>query len=175
MNLEEELGGLGASSIDGVQYLVFGTAGENFAVPISKIKEIIEYVSITRVPQMSEFMLGVTNIRGSVVSVIDLARRLGIGVINESSKTCIVIEEFDKEENQVFEVGFLVDSIDQVHTIGEEASRGHPNFGTMTPKRFIEQMVKVGESFVVALNLSQVLDIEELSKNIYSRIQANKG
>ena len=64
--------------LDTRQYLSFSLNGELFALDISKVREVLDYTKITKVPQMPEFMLGVINLRGSVVPVIDMRTKFGI-------------------------------------------------------------------------------------------------
>ncbi|MEQ8224424.1 MAG: chemotaxis protein CheW, partial [Candidatus Eremiobacterota bacterium] len=75
------------------QYLTFILDGELFALDISKVREVLDYTKITRVPQMPEFMLGVINLRGSVVPVIDMRTKFGMSKVERTVNTCIVIVE----------------------------------------------------------------------------------
>src|SRR5512140_3375740 len=84
----------------GQQYLTFTVSGEEFAIPISAIKEIIEYRQPTDVPMMPHYIRGVINLRGRVVPVIDLAVRFGRDRGEASKRTCIVILEIDHESQR---------------------------------------------------------------------------
>src|SRR5271168_2197042 len=75
------------------QYLTFLLAGEEYAVPVLRVKEILEYEVVTRVPKAPLWVHGVFNLRGSVVPVVDLAVKFGIGDTPISKTTCVIIME----------------------------------------------------------------------------------
>jgi len=95
------------------QYLTFALAGEMFAVPIRNIKEIIEYGQLTSVPMMPSFILGVINLRGSVVPVVDMSLRFGRQPTGITRRTCIVIIEVDTAGERQ-DIGMMVDSVSEV-------------------------------------------------------------
>lgn len=154
------------------QHLTFVVNNETFAIAVLDIKEIIEYSTITRIPQMESFMMGVTNVRGKIIPVVDLSDRLGLGVTTEGNRTCIIVETHD--EGEMYEVGLLVDMVDQVYAILPENQEQSPSFGTRVHKEFISNMARIGEGFVSILNLSTLLSVEELSRNIYTHDMAKR-
>ena len=77
------------------QYLTFKLAEEIFTVDVAKVREILEWTSITKVPQTPEYMCGVINLRGSVVPVIDLRRKFGMEARAADRDNCIVVLEVD--------------------------------------------------------------------------------
>ncbi len=163
--MQDDLG-LSSAGNEADQYLTFTVDGEIFAVPIASIKEIIEYSSITRVPQMDTFMAGVINVRGNVIPVVCLSDRLGFGGADEDSRTCVIVETQD-DEGDILEIGLLVEAVDQVYSFSSENTQEAPSFGVRIRKDFISKMAKIGDSFVTALNLKTLLNVKELSKNTY--------
>lgn len=163
--MQDDLG-LSSTGAETDQYLTFTVDGEIFAVPIVSIKEIIEYSSITRVPQMESFMAGVINVRGNVIPVVCLSDRLGFGGGGEENRTCVIVENED-DEGDTLEIGLLVDAVDQVYSFSEDNTQEAPDFGVRIRKDFIAKMAKIGDSFVTALNLKTLLNVRELSKNTY--------
>jgi len=100
-------------STDQTQYLTFHMAGVEYAVGILKVKEIIEYGTLTRVPQTPASVRGVINLRGNVVPVVDLATKFGMPQSPLTNRTCIVIVEVDLDgEHSV--MGVIADSVSQV-------------------------------------------------------------
>jgi purine-binding chemotaxis protein CheW len=144
------------------QYLTFLLEDEMFAVGVLEIREIIEYAMITKVPSMSDYIKGITNVRGNVIPVIDLPGRLGFNPIKIGKKTCIIIVEVNLE-NTTLEIGLLVDSVNQVYEILPQMIEEKPSFGAKIRKDFIAKMGKIEDSFIVILNLERVLNVEELS------------
>ena len=148
---------------NGVQkYLSFMLDREIFAFNIMGIKEIIEYGNINRIPMVPDYIRGVTNLRGSVVPVIDLSVRLGKLRLPVTKKTCIIIVEV-KSGDETVDVGVVIDSIYEVSGFREADIEPAPSFGAGIPAEYIEGMGKRGDNFVVLLNASRVLSIDELS------------
>jgi len=92
--------------IENNQYLTFNLDGEVFAIEVSKVREIIDHTELTRIPQMPPFMRGVINLRGSVVSVVDMRAKFGLDSVDDTVDTCIIIVEV-KIDDQVNVLGRL--------------------------------------------------------------------
>lgn len=144
------------------QYLTFQLGGETFAVGILAIKEILEYVPLTQVPLMPDFIRGVMNLRGAVVPVIDLSLRFGRGRSAIGRRTCIVIIEVRFEEHQQY-IGVLVDAVHEVLAIAESDIEPPPQFGSKIRADFIAGMAKVEDRFVVLLHVDKVLSVDEMA------------
>jgi len=146
----------------GQQYLTFTVTGELFGVAIVSIKEIIEYRATTGVPMMPEFMRGIINLRGRVVPVIDLAVRFGRSRSEVTPRSCIVIIEAQQHGEQ-HDLGVVVDAVSAVTDIADSDIEPAPSFGAKLRREFITGMGKIGEKFVILLDVGKVLSIEELS------------
>ncbi|QEP44344.1 purine-binding chemotaxis protein CheW [Ectothiorhodospiraceae bacterium BW-2] len=145
------------------QYLTFVTGGETFAIAILDVKEIIEIEQMTRVPMTPNFIRGVINLRGNVVPVIDLSSRLGRQVSEITKKSCIVLVEMSHEaETQT--IGMMVDEVNEILEIDESHTQPPPNFGTDIRTEFIRAMGRVGEEFIILLNVEHVLSVEDISE-----------
>ncbi|WP_164964044.1 chemotaxis protein CheW [Rubrivivax sp. JA1026] len=139
--------------------LTFLLGGELFAITIRTIKEIIEYRQPTEVPAMPASVLGVINLRGAVVPVMDLPARLGRPPATVGRRTCIVIVEFaDGDETQT--VGVVVDAVSEVLEIPPEEIEPAPTFGARVATEFIAGMGKVRGRFVILLDVARVLAID---------------
>lgn len=147
------------------KYLTFSISGQRYGTDIGKIKEIIEYCKTTHVPLTPPEIHGVINLRGSVVPVVDLAARLGKGKSATGKKTCIVICEINDDAGPV-EVGYLVDEVDQVIDIALQQIEEAPQFGTDIKADYIGGMGGVEESFIVLLNIDELLSVSDLSSLI---------
>ena len=144
------------------QYLTFLQRGEMFAIDILGIKEIIEYAKLTTVPLMPEFISGVINIRGAVVPVIDLSARFGREAAVTTRRSCIVIIE-TVNDNEKIDIGIIVDSVSEVLEIPPADIEPAPRFGTNIRADFINGMGKVNDKFVIILDISRVLSVDEMS------------
>ncbi|CAK0751491.1 purine-binding chemotaxis protein CheW [Gammaproteobacteria bacterium] len=146
------------------QFLTFSVGGELFAVGILNVKEIIEFGNLTQIPMMPPFIRGVINLRGSVVPVIDLAARFGGKPAEISRRTCIVIIEIQGEDVDHHDIGVVVDGVNEVLEIPVNAIEPAPTFGAKIRTDFIRGMGKVGNRFVIILNIDQVLSMNELTQ-----------
>ena len=143
------------------QYLTFMLGGEMFAIGILRIKEIIEYGSLTLVPMMPAFIRGVINLRGAVVPVMDLAARFGRESREVTRRTCIVIIEIAANDERQ-DVGLVVDSVNEVLEVLAADIEPPPAFGANLRTDFIEGMGKINGKFVIILNVDRVLSLDDL-------------
>jgi len=147
---------------DSNQYLTFMLSGETYAINILDIKEIIEYGNLTPVPMMPEFIAGVINLRGSVVPIINLKLRFGGNTTEIGKRTSIVIIEVGNNDRKN-EIGIIVDIVNEVIDLAESDIEPAPSFGAHIRADFIQGMGKIGEQFLILLDVNQVLSVEELS------------
>ena len=137
------------------QYLTFTLGGETFAIAILGVKEIIEYTALTDVPMMSDCIRGVINLRGQVVTVMDLSVRFNRPSTPVTKRTCIVIVEIEDEgERQV--IGVVVDAVNAVLEIADSEIEPPPAFGAHIRNDFIAGMGKINGKFVILLAIGQV-------------------
>jgi purine-binding chemotaxis protein CheW len=143
------------------QYLTFVIAGEEYAVGILQVKEIIQYDTVTRVPKTPCWIRGVINLRGGVVPVVDLAVKFGLPETPISGSTCIVITEVELGGEQTV-MGVLADAVSQVIDLRPDDIEVPPSFGTSIHVDYLLGMGKVGKKFVLMLDIDKVLSSEEL-------------
>ena len=99
--------------IETTQYLTFKLDDEIFALDIGKVREVLDFTSITRVPRTPDFMSGVINLRGIVVPVVDMKLKLGMTRTEKMINTCIIIVELELDGDMVV-LGALADSVQEV-------------------------------------------------------------
>lgn len=143
------------------QYLTFTLGDEDFALEIGKVREVLDYTTITKVPRMPEFLRGVINLRGNVVPVIDLRYKLGMGSIRQSVDTCIVIVEI-MIDDELTHMGALADSVKEVIGLDPGQISPPPKLGIKINNEFIRGMGKQGEKFLIVLDIDKVLTADEL-------------
>ena len=143
------------------QYLTFMLAGENYAVEVDKVKEVLEFTKITHVPKMPPFMLGVINLRGSVVPVIDLRLKFGMEKTEKTVNTGIIVMEITFEGETVI-LGGLADSVQQVIDLDTANIEPAPRIGTRVDTQFIQGMGKYEDNFLIILDSDKVFSSTEL-------------
>lgn len=144
------------------QHLTFHLAGEEYAVGILKVKEIIEYGTLTVVPQTPPSVRGVINLRGNVVPVVDLAIKFGMAQSPITNRTCIVIVEVALDGEQSV-MGVIADSVSQVIDLPLSEILPPPAFGTRIKADFLHGMAKAEKKFFLILDIDRVLASDELS------------
>ncbi|HEY7218783.1 MAG TPA: chemotaxis protein CheW [Candidatus Binatia bacterium] len=149
------------NSNDETQYLTFHVASEEYAIGILRIKEIIPYGALTKVPQTPPAIRGVINLRGSVVPVVDLAVKFGLAASSVTARTCIVIVEMNSDGEQTT-MGVMADSVSQVIEFSANDILPAPPFGTGVSVNFLIGMGKAGNKFVLILDIDKVLSAGEL-------------
>jgi purine-binding chemotaxis protein CheW len=143
------------------QYLTFFMRDEEYAVGILRVKEIIEYETITRVPTTPPHVRGVINLRGAVLPVVDLAAKFGHGETQPGRTTCIVIVE-TQLRGEVLAVGLLADSVSQVVDLDASEIEPPPPFGTNVRIDFLVGMGKLDGRLLLVLEIDRVLNPVEL-------------
>ncbi len=143
------------------QYLTFMIGAEEYAISLLKVKEIIEYDTITEVPKTPEWVRGVINLRGSVVPVIDLAVKFRQSPSVAGKLTCIVITEVECE-GEATVMGVMVDSVRQVIDLKPQEIEEPPTFGTRVKVDYLLGMARAGKKFCLILDTEKVLSTDEL-------------
>ena len=143
------------------QYLTFMIGNEEYAVSLLKVKEIIEYDTITEVPKTPEWVRGVINLRGSVVPVIDLAVKFRQSPSVAGKLTCIVITEVECE-GEATVMGVMADSVRQVIDLKPQEIEEPPSFGTRVKVDYLLGMARAGKKFCLILDTEKVLSTDEL-------------
>jgi len=143
------------------QYLAFKLEEEIFAFDISKVREVLEYTTMTKVPQTPEMMKGVINLRGSVVPVVDMRIKFGMGETEKTVNTVIIIIEIDLDGESVM-IGALVDSVQEVMDLDSDHMEPPPSIGTQLNTDFIRGMGKLDGRFIIILDIENIFSSEEL-------------
>ena len=147
---------------EATQHLTFKLDEEVFALDISKVREVLEYSTVTKVPQTPEFMRGVINLRGSVVPVVDIRLKFGMTETSKTINTCVIITEVSVD-GETTVLGALADSVQEVHEFEPDQIEPAPKIGTRLNTDFIEGMGKRNDEFIIILNIDKVFSSDELA------------
>ena len=141
-------------------YLTFTLGQEEFAVDVSKVREVLEFTKITKVPKTPDFMRGVINLRGSVVPVVDLKMKFGMEKTEQTINTCIVVMEVTIGDKATI-LGGLTDAVQEVVELEPEQIEAAPKIGTSLDTDFISGMGKRNEEFIIILDIDKVFSEED--------------
>ncbi len=154
---------MSVATIEGTtQYLTYKLGDEVFALDISKVREVLDFTTVTKVPRTPEFMRGVINLRGSVVPVVDLRLKFGMTKTEKSVNTCVIIVEVNVDGETTI-LGALADSVQEVLDLDEGHIEPAPKIGSTVYHDFIRGMGKQNEHFIIILDVDKVFSADELA------------
>jgi purine-binding chemotaxis protein CheW len=146
----------GVASGSGGKFLTFTLGNEEYGVPVLKVREIIKVMDITQVPQVPDYVLGVINLRGKVIPVIDLRRKFGFPATEHTERTCIIVVDVELSPMRVM-MGVVVDSVSEVLNVAEAEMEDTPDFGGRATTDYILGLAKVKGTVKILLDLDRVL------------------
>jgi purine-binding chemotaxis protein CheW len=147
------------------QYLTFKLDQELFAVEIGRVREVLEFNTMTKVPRTPDFMRGVINLRGNVVPVVDVRLKLGLGMTDKTVETCVVISEIAVDGERTV-LGALVDSVQEVIDLDSSHLAPPPHLGSRIDSSVIRGMGKRDDQFIMILDLDRVFTTQELRDTV---------
>ncbi|MBN2704208.1 MAG: purine-binding chemotaxis protein CheW [Pontiellaceae bacterium] len=138
------------------KYLTFALGSEEYGLEILKVREIVGYQEITRVPKTSNDIKGVINLRGQVIPIVDLRGRFGMEEKDIDDQTCIIVVE-NEHDGRITPTGVIVDKVSEVLDIQIEQIEPPPQFGGTHRIDFIRGMGKIGGNVKILLDIDKVL------------------
>src|SRR5512146_748815 len=144
------------------QYLTFKLDDEVFALDITKVREVLDFTTVTKVPRTPEFMRGVINLRGSVVPVVDVRLKFGMTKTEKTVNTCVIIVEV-AVDNETTVLGALADSVQEVLDLEPDHIEPAPKIGTRLNTEFIKGMGKRDSNFIIILDVDKIFSTDELA------------
>lgn len=143
-------------------YLSFKLGEEEFAAHVGKVLNILEMTRITEVPKAPEYMKGVINLRGIVLPVIDTRIKFGMTPTEYTANTCIIVLDI-QVDNEIIQIGALVDAVQAVLEIDKNKVLPPPSIGSKYRSEFIEGVANIDEKFIMILNMDAVFSIEDVA------------
>ena len=144
------------------QYVTFRLGDELFGIEVTRVREILSLSPVTKVPQTPEYLLGVINLRGQVVPVVDMRLKLSLSTKGYNEDTCVIVTEVVVDDEPIT-VGALADAVHEVLDIRSDQIEPPPRLGTSLNTQFIDGMGKVDEQFMILLNIDRIFKSEELA------------
>ena len=152
-----------------MDYFSFALGSGMFAVPVMYVKEVFDFTSLTPVPNSLGYLKGVMNIRGSVVSIIDLRKLFGFNPSDDFSTTSVIDLEVPRQDGKPFEIAIIADTVDVVSGLSmiqaDSASYGIPE----EQRYFVRSVARRGDEFILVLDLDKILsfiiaDVEKAAR-----------
>lgn len=137
-----------------IELLSFFVGKEEYAFDVFEVREIIKYHSVTSIPRCPEYILGVISLRGEIVPIIDLKKRLVLKGSASAIEPMIIITNY---ENKL--AGFVVESISGIHKIYQKDIETTPEVIPPDKAEFLKGVVRPGEHLITILNMERLIDI----------------
>lgn len=141
------------------KYLVFSLSDQLFAFPASAIVQIIELKKISQVPEVPEYVTGITEYSGEIVPVIDLKKVFGYEERERKSRRVAIVTQLERKK-----CAFMVDSADFLENVDKKSIESADMLKNFAEKEFINSVLKIREKIVLALDLGKLLDFDFLSR-----------
>ncbi|MFK5950799.1 MAG: chemotaxis protein CheW [Methylococcales bacterium] len=145
-----------------VQFLSFTLGNEEYGVDILRVQEIRSWEPVSRIPNVPSYEKGVVNLRGAIVPIIDLRERFGLGHLEYSALTVVVVLQILTDAGQARTMGVVVDSVSDVIDVDKKTIQDAPNFGTKVSTEFINGLASVKDRMVMLLDVEKLLKIDAL-------------
>ena len=145
------------------KYLTFSLKNEIYGIPISSVKEINAMMNITEVPNTPKYVKGVINLRGKIISIMDLRLRLGMPEQDYSERTCIVVVETMTATNIKKRIGVVVDNVAEVIDIKSSEVEDFEEDLKDDLEAFINGIAKVKDKIIIILDIISVVSKAEIN------------
>lgn len=143
--------------MEGIQIVVFTLKDEVCGVETTQVKEIVKYESITKMPNMPNFIDGVISLRGTVVPVVNLNKRFGLGNTEITKKTKIIITDLEGKL-----IGFIVNDVSEIIKLPAQDIENTPEIIKKIDNLYLKYVGKKGEELISILDLSTILTDTEI-------------
>ncbi len=149
----------------GGQYLTFILDGEEYGVDILKVQEIKGWSNVTPIPNTPAHVLGLLNMRGSIVPIVDLRTRFGLSCVAYGPTTVVIVVKITQAD-QERTVGLVVDAVADVYRLESEEIQPAPDMGSAIQTEFIRGLVNVESKMVILLETDQLIDFRDMSASV---------
>jgi purine-binding chemotaxis protein CheW len=149
------------AALDDNQFLTFGIDGDVYAIPVSKVQEVLEYIKPVRLPKTAPYLKGLINIRGTGIPVVDLRMRFEMPELEVTSDTAIIVVEIFQGSGDLLIIGALTDEVHEVIQIEPDQQEPAPRFGSKIDVNFIKSIGKRDGSFIIILDVDRIFSQDE--------------
>ena len=140
------------------QILSFILGGEEYGVDILRVQEIKGWEKTTQIPNSPDYVMGVINLRGSVVPVVDLRVRFGLDNITYDESTVVIILRAEDETGTQKIIGLVVDGVSDVHTLNKSELQPAPSMTGSIHSDYVNGLATVSDKMVIVLHVDQLIN-----------------
>ena len=147
------------------QYLTFMLSGEEYGVEILRVQEIKGWKTATIIPNVPDYILGVINLRGEIVPVMDLRRRFGLEPSTYGPTTVVIVVRVTKAD-RTQTIGLMVDAVSEVYRVEGTQIQPSPDFGGSISAEFVKGLATVGDKMLILLEIDKLANFELLEHSV---------
>ena len=144
------------------QYLTFILGSEEFGIEILKVQEIRGFGTVTKIPNTPEYVLGVINLRGAIIPIIDLRIRFALESV-EYTPTTVIIVATVKLKDRTRTIGIVVDAVSEVYNIEESYLQPSPDFGCNIDIAFVSHLANIEGKLIILMAIEKLMTYEVLT------------
>ncbi|KTT74643.1 chemotaxis protein CheW [Sphingomonas endophytica] len=139
-----------------LQVVVFGLGEEEFALPVGEVREILDHRPAFRMPDAPRWLLGLTDVRGTSVPMVDLRARLGLEGADTTLSTRVLVVEVPIDGGEPLVLGLVVDRVLDVSSFGADAIEASPDIGGRWRSEHLHAILRRGSGFIALLDLRRI-------------------
>ena len=144
-------------------YLTFALGEEKFAIRVDHVQEVVEFGQVTKVPNAPNYMLGIINLRGRVLPLLDTKLKLGLSATAVTQKSRIMILDIQTSEEKSYQIGAMVDFAREVVEIDDAEIQDAPEFENLKTTAPITGLVNSHGDITMIMDISRVFSINDLA------------
>ena len=138
------------------RFLAFALCEEEYAIPLLTVKEVIALPEITPVPHTPAHFLGIMNLRGQVISIVDLRVKFGMKKADRTAETAVIILDIDE-----LRLGVVVNSVDNVLAVAAGDIKERPDIESSVKTDYIQGVTRQDGKLVIILDIARALNVED--------------
>lgn len=143
--------------VEANKFMEFNLGDEHYAIPLLRVREVISVPEVTPIPRAPGYFNGIMNLRGQIISVMDLRKKLGVDASENNSNEAVIILDYVN-----FRLGVVVDSINRVLLVDQSEMKTVPVTKSTVKADYIDAVFEKGTDLVVLVNIGKALSIEDL-------------
>ena len=143
-------------------YLTFALGEEKFAIPVDHVQEVVEFGHVTKVPNAPVYMLGIINLRGRVLPLLDTKLKLGLTATERTQKSRIMVLDIQTEDDKNLQIGAMVDVAREVVEISDNEIQEAPEFENLKTSAPITGIVNNHGDITMIMDITKVFSVNEV-------------
>ena len=149
---------------DSNAYLTFALGDEKFAIPVDHVQEVVEFGQVTKVPNAPGYMLGIINLRGRVLPLLDTKMKLGLPATTVTQKSRIMVLDIQMTEDKNLQIGAMVDIAREVVEISDSEIQDAPEFENLKSSAPITGIVNDQGDITLIMDITKVFSVNDITE-----------